>query len=237
MTNTKGDSFSTMSAAIGDAHNYVAWIVDSFRPFIGTDLLEIGTGFGSYRRQLLHLRRYASIDIDEGAVMRAAATDTAGVYAKGDVSKIDFIAALGGAQFDTVLCANVLEHVEEEGAALDNMLAALRPGGHLLLFVPAHPQLYSDMDRLAGHLRRYTRRSLRAALADRDGTISMLRYFNPIGGLGWWANRLRRYKSLDDRTINRQIEFFDRWVVPASRALDPLTRGFFGQSLMAAVRK
>ncbi len=226
-----------MSSAIGEAYNYVAWIVDAFRPFIGSDLLEIGTGFGNYRRLLPPLRRYAGADIDPAAVARAAVTDPGGRYAAADIATTDLRAAFGGDGFDTVLCANVLEHVEAEGAALDNMLAALRPGGHLLLFVPAHPALYTDMDRLAGHLRRYTLSSLRRSLEGHAGTLAMARYFNPIGGLGWWANKFRRYDDLNDGAINGQIAFFDRWIVPASRAIDPLTRGFFGQSLVAAVRR
>lgn len=226
-----------MSSAVGEAYNYVAWIVDAFRPYLGSDLLEIGTGFGNYRRQLPPLRRYAGVDIDPVAVARAAIADPDGCYAAADIATTDLRTAFGGDGFDTVLCANVLEHIAAQGAALDNMIAALRPGGHLLLFVPAHPALYSDMDRLAGHLRRYTLTSLRCSLEGRAGTLVMARYFNPIGGLGWWVNKFRRYNDLNDGVINGQIAFFDRWIVPVSRAIDPLTCGFFGQSLVAVVRR
>jgi SAM-dependent methyltransferase len=231
------DSASTMSSAISEADNYVAWIVDSFRPFIGSDMLEIGTGFGNYRRFFPDIGRYSGVDIDPASVTRAAEGDPAGFYRVADIARDDLRVAFGGRTFDTILCANVLEHVAAEGAALDHMLAALRPGGHLLLLVPAHPALFTDMDRLAGHLRRYTIGSLRAAVRGRAGTVVMARHFNSIGAVGWWANGLRRYDDLDDAAINRQIAFFDRWIVPLSRAVDPLTRGFFGQSLLMAVRR
>jgi SAM-dependent methyltransferase len=230
-------SFSTMSSAIGEAHNYVAWIVDVFRPHVGKSLLEVGTGFGNYRRQFGSVENYASVDIDQGAVHAAAAVDPAGRYVCADIAGEEFARIITPGSVDTVLCANVLEHIPDERAALSNMMASLADGGHLLLFVPAHPALYGDMDRLAGHLRRYTNATLAQALSGLGGQIVFSRYFNPLGGLGWWANRFRRYESLDDEAINRQIRIFDRFVLPLSRAVDPLTNRIFGQSLIAVVRK
>jgi hypothetical protein len=67
--------------------------------------------------------------------------------------------------------------------------------------------------------------------------ILELRYFNPIGGLAWWVNSLARHDSLDDTAVNAQIRIFDKYVLPASRLIDPLTREFFGQSLICIARK
>jgi hypothetical protein len=62
-------------------------------------------------------------------------------------------------------------------------------------------------------------------------------YFNPLGGFGWWANRFVRHRSLNDTAVNSQITLFDRWLVPISRGLDPVTRALFGQSVLAIGRK
>ena len=67
--------------------------------------------------------------------------------------------------------------------------------------------------------------------------VEKLRYFNPIGGLGWWANKFRRHESLDSDEVNGQIVIFEKYVLPFSRALDPLTRAFFGQSLICVARR
>jgi hypothetical protein len=58
-----------------------------------------------------------------------------------------------------------------------------------------------------------------------------------IGGLAWWVNSLARHDSLDDTAVNAQIRIFDKYVLPASRLIDPLTREFFGQSLICIARK
>ncbi|MCA0450279.1 MAG: class I SAM-dependent methyltransferase [Proteobacteria bacterium] len=229
--------FSTMSPAVAEAHNYTAWIVDTFRPFVGQDLLEIGTGFGNYRRHFPQTRTYTSVDIDAVAVAAASAADPSGRYLCADVSAPEFDAIAGLDKYDTVLCANVLEHIPDHRSALKNMVAALTASGHLLLFVPAHQALFGTMDTLAGHLRRYSLNALAELVTECGGRVIHARYFNPIGGIGWWVNRKRPYASLDDAGLNRQIRLFDRYAIPLSRALDPLTRGFFGQSLVLVARK
>ena len=62
-------------------------------------------------------------------------------------------------------------------------------------------------------------------------------YFNPIGGLGWYINKLFNYNSLNDTKINRQILFFDKYIVPISKLISPMTKTFFGQSLIIILKK
>ncbi len=228
-------SKSTMSSGIVGAVNYVAWILDELRPFIGRRILEIGTGYGTYRSCLMEVEAYYSLDIDPAAVADAARADPAGTYVCADIAKPGFTAVPAGA-VDTVICANVLEHIDDHVAALDNMRRTVTGDGHVLLFVPAMPVLYSDMDRLAGHLRRYTLRSLTETARQAGLKPLRVRYFNCLGGLGWWLNAHRRYDDLDHREINVQIAVFDKYVLPISRALDPLTRRFFGQSVIGVFR-
>jgi SAM-dependent methyltransferase len=135
------------------------------------------------------------------------------------------------------LCLNVLEHLPEGRVALQNLLGLLRPGGHLLVFVPAFETLYSNLDEMAGHYRRYTRSSLSALISPEMGVIVRNEYFNPIGGIGWLANKYLPHKSLNDGAVNAQIRLFDRYILPLSRAISPMTRKIFGQSLVFAVRK
>lgn len=224
-----------MSSGIAGAVNYVAWILDEFRPFIGSRILEIGTGYGTYRPYLAGAEAYFSLDIDPEAAAAAQRTDQTGVYLCADISAVDFAAVAPGV-VDTIICANVLEHIEDQVLALTNMRRIVAPGGHILLFVPAFLALYSDMDRLAGHHRRYTTRTLGDAARQAGLTPVRLTYFNVLGGLGWWLNKFRRLDDLDQRDINMQIAFFDRYVLPLSRLLDPLTRGFFGQSLIGVFK-
>ncbi len=80
------------------------------------------------------------------------------------------------AHHDLVLMLDVLEHIAEERAALDRVVSLLRPGGHLVLTVPALPALWSEFDVLSGHHRRYTRKTLHRALRGAGLTVLELRY-------------------------------------------------------------
>ena len=107
----------------------------------------------------------------------------------------------------------------------------------MLLFAPAFPALYSDMDTLAGHYRRYTKKSfLQAVPEEKRKNIICLEYFNPIGGLGWYVNKFKKYDSLENESINGQIKFFDKYVLPISRAMNCITKPFFGQSIVGTIK-
>jgi len=225
----------TFSSSMEVAANYNRWIVDRFSAYSGKAILEIGIGHGGFRRFFPNAERYTGIDIDAEMVQRAQAAYPRDTFVTADAGAPGLPERVG-TTFDTALCVNVLEHIPDDRAAATNMAACLRPGGHLLLFVPAFPRLYNDLDRLAGHVRRYTKKSVAAALPDTVDVLTMS-YFNPIGALGWWANNLMRHSSLESGNVKSQVGFFDRWVVPVSRRIDPLTRSVFGQSVVCVARK
>lgn len=229
--------FNTLSSSMEFADNYVNWILHIFKPYIGSKLLEVGTGRANFRRHFIALEHYVSIDIDETVVERAEIKDPKGLYIKVDVAGDKFKEAFGGRYFDTIICVNVLEHIEDEQKAISNMLAVLEHGGFLLILVPALTTLYSDLDRLAGHIRRYTLKGLSAAFKNFDCELIKLEFFNPIGGIGWWANKLFRYSDLEDSKVKRQIHLFDKYILPVSRVINPVTKNFFGQSIICVVKK
>lgn len=226
----------TYSSAIETAHNYTRWILGGFEPFYGQRLLEVGLGHGGYRQFLPADIEYIGLDLDADSVAQARARDPGTLYLQADLTDPDLGSSLAGRAVDTVLCVNVLEHIERDQAAVANLLSVLSAGGHLLILVPAFQSLYSDLDRMAGHVRRYTLRDL-PRLLGAQGTLVRARYFNAVGGLGWWLNKAMRHQSLDSAAVNRQIQIFDRWVVPVARFIDLGVRRYFGQSMICVIRK
>jgi SAM-dependent methyltransferase len=227
----------TFSGAVADARNYMAWIAATLRPYLGCNVLEVGIGHGSYYEYLGKLGRYQGVDIDPANVEGSRARYPGGDFSIVDVCSDEFRSRFAPGSVDTVVCCNVVEHIEDDNRAITNMANALAPGGHLLILVPALQQLYGDLDRLAGHHRRYDKPMMLRACSEAPIDILELRYFNPIGGLGWWANRFAKYRSLDADAVNAQVRIFERYILPVSRLLDPMTRGFFGQSLICIGRR
>ena len=146
---------------------------------------------------------------------------------------------LAGRRFDIPVFGTMAHSYIQanDNEAVANLLKALHRGGHLLLFVPAFQSLYSPLDRLAGHHRRYRRRELAQLVPPEMGQIVRNEYFNPVGGFGWWINKFMPYNSLNDSAVNTQVRLFDQYVLPVSRCLNPLTRSIFGQSIVCAVRR
>src|SRR5262249_51164378 len=121
------------------------------------------------------------------------------------------VGALGAEHraFDSVVLVNVLEHIDEDVLALEELRAVLRPGGRICVFVPAFEGLSSDSDRRIGHRRRYRRSQLVTAF-DRAGLrIVEARYVNTVGALAWWLTARQMGRVPTQRW---PVQIYDRFV-------------------------
>jgi len=91
-------------------------------------------------------------------------------------------------RYDTVVGANVLEHVEDDEAALRQIFALLEPGGHVVLVVPMLRALYGSIDQAIHHFRRYERAELEETLVKAGFEVETTAPMNALGILGWWLN-------------------------------------------------
>ncbi len=130
---------------------------------------------------------------------------------------------------DAVLYCDVLEHISDDRAELARAVRLLKPGGSLIVLAPAHMSLFSEFDAAIGHLRRYTRPSL-AAAAPPGCRLGLLRYLDSAGLLASAANRLFLRQSCPTAG---ELLFWDRYLVPISRCLDPWFGYKIGKSVLA----
>jgi SAM-dependent methyltransferase len=105
--------------------------------------------------------------------------------------------AIRALSIDTIVCCNVLEHIEDDRATLSDMLALLQPGGRLILLVPALSWLYGTLDRHLRHFRRYEKEEVQEKLGQAGFAIEDIRFVNRVGILGWFVNgRILRRRVL-----------------------------------------
>jgi hypothetical protein len=135
---------------------------------------------------------------------------------------------------DSVVCLNVLEHVQDDAMALANMHAVLPFGGKVVLIVPAFQALYGPIDARLGHYRRYTKRSLARLASSQGFEVPILRYMNFAGFFAWWFNA-----RVTKRTAQSagQIVLFDSLIVPFLSRMERLVEPPCGQSIFAVLVK
>lgn len=99
------------------------------------------------------------------------------------VYRVDLLnpTALPESYFDTIVCLDVLEHIEDDTTVLHNLKHMLKPGGVLILSVPACSWLYSLRDKEYGHYRRYNKPDLIRKLVDAELMVNSIRFWNIIG--------------------------------------------------------
>jgi len=149
-----------------------------------------------------------------------------------DISSEECIKQLYKYKFDTILCSNVLEHIQCDEKALFIMWKLLQHGGRLLLLVPAHKWLYGSLDKEDGHFRRYKKIDLLMNM-NSYFDIEFVRRKNFVGLLGWLMNS----KILNKKIISsEQMDFFDEFV-PILSKIENKIRIPCGLSLIVVGRK
>ena len=214
------------------ARNY-EWVYQVIAPWLGDSLLEVGSGVGVMSKYL----------VDRGGPV--VLTDYHPAYLAhlrarfGDDPRVSFeLLDLRRPSFepvrrlDTIVCLNVLEHIEDDRRALRALAGLLPAGGRLVLQVPNHPILYGSLDEAFGHFRRYSRPALATALTASGFRPTTIRNFNPLAIPGWLlAAKLQRARSINVRAAR----LFNR-MVPLARRLDFLSR-LGGLALIACAER
>jgi SAM-dependent methyltransferase len=156
-------------------------VVQRMLPADVTEVLEVGCGRGAFGARLAERYRYLGVEPDAESCTVAAARIA--MIGAGDVRNVSS-AALSGHSFDLVCAFEVLEHIEDDAAAVADWAALLRPGGWLLLSVPAHQHRFGPWDELVGHFRRYDPAGITRLLTDAGCTdVSVRLYGFPLGYL------------------------------------------------------
>lgn len=202
-------------------------------------ILDIGTSTGANLRLLRELGFHRAIGLDSSvAAIAFCKAKGLGVVELGDACSLPF----ADDRFDLVLATDVVEHVDRDDRALDEICRVLRPGGYALITVPAFPSLWGMQDVVAHHKRRYRMMPLRQRITTSGLSVERSFHFNfllfaPIWAarqiIRLWRPRLASEAEVNTPLLNRiltAIFRLDIWV--ASRLHPP-----FGVSILALAQK
>jgi glycosyltransferase involved in cell wall biosynthesis len=198
--------------AFSNAPNFNRWMADTIRPYLGSKVLEIGAGIGNLTRLLVAGKQtYIASDLSSEHLARLHVRLSGRPNLKVavlDASQEDGYRWLRE-QMDTVVCLNVLEHIEDDIGALKNIHSVLQEGGRAVILVPEGRSIFNSLDESLGHWRRYSEEELCSRMVEAGFTVESVLRFNRASRPGWWLNGT----IMKRRTINRfQLRMFDRWV-------------------------
>ena len=218
------------------ARRLQAWMFSVLEPSAPGPMLEIGAGIGTFSRLLLDAGASPLLLIEPEdacvAELRSVFGDDPRVEIAQELLPESPALLARPSSFRYALCQNVLEHIEDDCAALAAVVAALAPGGELAVLVPAHPFLFGRLDRRFGHFRRYTRPQLRALIRDAGAELTSLRSFNMLGVPGWWVAGHTRLLDINRASLRAYETLLPLWRPVEDRLRLPL-----GLSLVARARK
>ena len=218
-----------MSSAV----NYHRWIIDEFAPYLTGDVAEVGAGIGTMSQLILEhpVRRLRAFEPSENMYpqLEAALRGEPRAQAVNEFFGPKHV----GEGLDAILYINVLEHVEDDRAELAYAWDALKPGGRLLVFVPALQWLYSDFDRQVGHLRRYRRGALAAAARAAGFVVERARYFDATGVMPWYIHFVLLGRSMGGGSVS----LYDKVAVPATRFIERIVSPPLGKNVLLIARK
>jgi SAM-dependent methyltransferase len=198
--------------ALSFAPTFNRWMADTILPYIGTTVLELGAGMGNMSRHLSpHRRLYVATDLSSEYVehLRILFRHRPAVrVCPLDATKPEDFEPFEG-RMDTVVCLNVLEHIDDHAGTLRSIRTLLEPGGRLVLLVPNDPAAYGTIDKEIGHYRRYTDASLRAVVTEAGFEVEEILKFNRVSMPAWrFTGQVRKA-----RTLSRfGLRVFDKFV-------------------------
>jgi hypothetical protein len=219
-------------AALSECRNHRKWFAGFARPYLGEHPIEIGSGFGDYAEEWIpYVDKYTATEADP-ALFPGLQKQMA-KYPNVTVSQMMLPTQERG-DHSCLVSYNVLEHIEDHVGALKSMAGLVRAGGYIVLVCPAFPFAMSPVDIATGHVRRYTKRSMRKALTAAGLEVVNVRYANSLGLICYYAftSLLRKQPS-----TGGTMAIYDRLVVPVVQFLERLVgRPPFGQSVLAIAR-
>lgn len=225
---------SHVLSRLSHAPKFNAWMADTIRRYCGNRVLEIGSGVGNLTRRLVPRVQYVASDINPLYLQTLEALSGERPYMQTAYCDVTEMSSFPRIQedYDTVICLNVIEHVDDDRRALSNIKNVLVEGGTAIILVPQGEWNFGTLDEVLGHQRRYNKESLRNLAEECGFSVKTIVEFNRIGTPAWFLN---------GKVFRRRVfGLFQIWLLnfltPVFRWLEPILP-FPGLSLIAVLQR
>lgn len=212
------------------AVNWKAYFSKSFQKYIKGDVVEVGAGIGANTKFMFtdQVTSWTYLEPDirfQKSIKESLPVQEYSLHGTTEDLPLH-------TNYDTAIYIDVLEHIEDSEEEIKRITNKLKTGGKLIILVPAYQFLYTEFDKNIGHYRRYNKERLRK---DTKGLRELeLFYLDSVGVLASMVNKLFFNKG---QLTKGTITFWDTYMIPLSRILDPIVGRRFGKSLIGIYEK
>jgi glycosyltransferase involved in cell wall biosynthesis len=232
----KGDVGAITLRRMSKLGSYNEWLHKRFEDWLGQRILEVGSGVGNQTRFFAERERVVASDIEAHYLRelhgKFGQRSNVRIASYRFPLKQEEVDDLKAERIDSIVCLNVLEHIEDDRGTLRDFARVLPENGHLALLVPAMPSIYGTLDQHLNHFRRYAKDELASKVSEAGFVVDSIRFLNRPGVFGWWLNS----KVLKRKVLpGRQLAVF-RYLLPLL-ALEEKRPPSFGMSLLVLARK
>lgn len=217
------------------ARRYHRWIIDEIRPFFGKNVAEVGAGCGNLSQFLLEESIDSLTAFEPSSNMFDLLEKKLRSESRATLIN-DFFGSRNidsGDGYDSVVYINVMEHIEDDQGEIGRAFDSLKPGGHLIIYVPALAWLYSDFDRAIGHFRRYHKSELFRLVSDQGFDVVQAKYFDSLGIIPWYLNAVLLGRSINSKSV----ALYDRLAIPMLSRVERYLPPWIGKNLLVVGRK
>lgn len=218
------------------AVNWKNYYAKFFKHLLKGDVLEVGAGIGETTRSLCDGTQTAwvCLEPDEKLTNEIELKKKQGYLPSFIEIKTATLDNLSSERkFDAIIYIDVIEHIENDSLELKKASNFLKPGGHLIVLVPAHNYLFSPFDKSIGHYRRYNKKMLRNAA---PSSLKRIKLFY-LDSLGLFASLANKWFLKQDYPEMKQIKFWDNVIIPVSKVTDMLSGFSIGKTVVGIWKK
>lgn len=221
----------TATERFDDANFHIRYCLSFIKKYIKGDVLEIGAGCGSFTRNYVKPdhKNITLTELDNKNIL-----DLNQKFKNFKNIKIlnTTISKIKN-EYDTILYLHVLEHIKDDQNEIEEATKRLKKGGHLLIMVPAHQKIYSNLDRAVGHYRRYEREFFKEEFLNLE-RVSLFSV-DIIGYLLYFLNKIFFKKEIFPSRL--KIFIWDKICTPLTAIIDRLTNYNYGKCIIVIYKK
>ena len=221
----------TATERFDDAKLWINYIIKITKIYIGKNSLEVGAGCGSFTKSYINFIEKLTLTEADNRNFKDL-KEKFSDYKNIKIIKSDNVKKIKGS-FDTIIYFNVLEHIKKDNVEIANAAKKLKKNGYLIFLVPAHQSLYGNLDKIAGHHKRYDINFFNKKRVNLK--IIVNKYLDSLGYFLYFFNRSFFKKEIYPSKF--KIFLWDKIFVPITIIVDFFIFYKFGKNILCIYKK